>query len=258
MDQFNKNLLPKSWVLAEFRDISQYIQRGKSPKYAEVSDYPVINQKCIRWNGIDHSFLKYLDPYETGKWASERFLQVGDILWNSTGTGTIGRASIYQGNLKNAVVDSHVTIVRTTNNYVIPEYVFYFIMSPYVQKNIEKMQSGSTNQVELGRTDIEQTIIPIAPLSEQKRIVEKIEQLFSELDNGLEKLQKALGPIKSCHFLENIHALRQSVLKKAFSGSLVAQNLHDDQSAMVLLEAMKKEKEGKSTKKRFKTLVAVS
>ncbi len=124
------------------------------------------------------------------KWSQERYLQPGDILWNSTGTGTIGRASIYKGNIENAVADSHVTIIRVFKNQILPEFVFYFIMSPYVQKNIENMQSGSTNQVELGRAEIEATKIPLPPFNEQKRIVAKIEELFSELDQGLENLQK--------------------------------------------------------------------
>ncbi len=50
---------------SKFKDIAAYIQRGKSPKYAVHSNFPVINQKCIRWHGIDLEFLKYLDPNES-------------------------------------------------------------------------------------------------------------------------------------------------------------------------------------------------
>jgi type I restriction enzyme S subunit len=233
-NHFKNQSLPNGWEESQFKDIAAYIQRGKSPKYAVHSNFPVINQKCIRWHGIDLEFLKYLDPNESHKWSQERYLQPGDILWNSTGTGTIGRASIYKGSIENAVADSHVTIIRVFKNQILPEFVFYFIMSPYVQKNIENMQSGSTNQVELGRAEIEATKIPLPPFNEQKRIVAKIEELFSELDQGLENIQKALGTIKSCHLLNKVHALRQSILKKAFSGELVPQDPIDEPASTLL------------------------
>ena len=210
-DHFKNQSLPNGWEESQFKDIAAYIQRGKSPKYAVHSNFPVINQKCIRWHGIDLEFLKYLDPNESHKWSQERYLQPGDILWNSTGTGTIGRASIYKGNIENAVADSHVTIIRLPTHQILPEYVFYFIMSPYVQKNIESMQSGSTDQVELGKTVIEETKIPLPPFAEQKRIVAKIEELFSEIDKGVENLLKTQDLLK---------AYRQSILKNAFEGKL--------------------------------------
>lgn len=208
----NKNILPTSWSETSFAEITLYIQRGKSPKYVEHSELPVINQKCIRWNGIQKEHLKYIHPNQIEKWTPERYLQDGDILWNSTGTGTIGRACLYNEKLfKQVVVDSHVTIVRTYKNHVISQYVFYFIMSPSIQKEIEKMQSGSTNQVELGKTVISNTRVPIAPLNEQKRIVDKIEKLFSDLDAAEANLKKVQNLIKT---------YRQSVLKAAVTGEL--------------------------------------
>jgi len=92
-----------------------------------------------------------------------------------------------------------------------PEYVFYYVMSPYIQKEIENMQAGSTNQVELGLSVILSKLIPIAPFNEQKRIVDKIERLFSNLDEGealLKQVQKQLA------------TYRQSVLKAAVTGEL--------------------------------------
>lgn len=214
MDQFNENSLPKGWTLTRFKDLALYIQRGKSPKYTTHSKFPIVNQKCIRWDGINVEFLKYLDPNYSNGWSAERFLCQGDILWNSTGTGTIGRAAIYKGNIENAITDSHVTIIRLPTHLVVPEYVSYFIMSPYVQKNIENMQTGSTDQVELSKTVIEETIIPLPPFSEQKRIVAKIEGLFAEIDKGTRKLLKTLELLK---------AYRQSLLKSAFEGTLTVE-----------------------------------
>jgi type I restriction enzyme, S subunit len=86
--------LPNGWINTKIEDIAEYVQRGKSPKYIDKSDLPVINQKCIRWSGVDPRYLKFIHPDQWDSWTSERFLREGDILWNSTGTGTIGRAAL--------------------------------------------------------------------------------------------------------------------------------------------------------------------
>ena len=54
--------LPTGWELVEIRDVTEYVQRGKSPKYTDKSELPVINQKCVRWGGVDQAYLKFIHP----------------------------------------------------------------------------------------------------------------------------------------------------------------------------------------------------
>lgn len=231
--------LPENWEMTTFENVSSYVQRGKSPVYAEKSDLPVINQKCIRWNKVELEHLKFIDPSQWPKLSAERFLQINDILWNSTGTGTIGRATLYKGlfGYSKAVADSHVTIIRVPQQCIVPQFVFYYVMSPYVQKKIEDMQTGSTNQVELGREVIINIPIPLAPLNEQKRIVSKVEELFSDLDGAEAALKKAQRLIEK---------YRQSVLKAAVTGELTkdwrAKNKNKLEPANKLLERILKER----------------
>lgn len=104
---FSGNLYKATeWDTVLFNDICTYIQRGKSPRYIDYSTLPVINQKCIRWNELQTQYLKYIDPAQFDTWTRERHVKPMDILWNSTGTGTIGRAYLYRGTeIKDAVVD---------------------------------------------------------------------------------------------------------------------------------------------------------
>ena len=204
--------LPGGWAETTIKEIAEYVQRGKSPKYIEKSKLPVINQKCIRWSGIDTKYLKFIHPDQWDSWASERFLCEGDILWNSTGTGTIGRAALYkhlQG-YKRVVADSHVTIVRA-NKACNTSFLHYFIRSSLVQSKIEDMQSGSTNQVELSRGQVLNTEIPLAPLNEQKRIVDKLDRLLTKVDACRERCDRTPLILKR---------FRQSVLAAATSGAL--------------------------------------
>jgi|GEM_PF-1495123 len=190
--------IPRGWAATTIGDLCAYIQRGKSPKYIAKSELPVINQKCIRWDELQAEHVKFIDPVQWDKWAEERYLRKGDILWNSTGTGTIGRA--FHCNVlpfRKCVVDSHVTILRC-NPDIDSRFLYFFIRSPAVQSKIEDMQTGSTNQVELGKKVIEATPIPLAPLNEQRRIVSKIDELFSDIEAGeraLKRARTALEPL---------------------------------------------------------------
>lgn len=208
-----------NWNNYFFSDLCTYIRRGKSPKYTNQSTLPVINQKCIRWNELQTQYLKFIDPIQFKSWTKERHLQPKDILWNSTGTGTIGRAYLYKGEeLSDAVVDSHVTILRADPVKVLPHFLFLYIQSPFVQQKIEKMQSGSTNQVELARKEIQNISIPLPSLPEQKAIVEKIEKAFACANNTQAAISAALEQAKQ---------LKQSILKRAFEGRLVPQDPND-------------------------------
>ena len=94
---------------------------------------------------------------------------------------------------QNIVADSHVTVVRTLGN--ISDYIYLVIRSPYIQKGLESTASGTTNQIELNTSTVLQTKIPLPPIEEQKRIVEKVNQLFSMIDT-LQTLQGKLQRTK--------------------------------------------------------------
>lgn len=205
--------LPKGWVETTIADITTYVQRGKGPKYsADQNDFPVINQKAIRWFGIQAEHLKYVREDMWNSYTEERFIKPGDILWNSTGTGTIGRACLLNANeaAKAKVVDSHVTILRT-NQAVEPRYLFNWIKSPKIQFDIESLSTGTTNQVELSKAKVLATIIPLAPLNEQIRIADKLDSILAKVDQAQARLEKIP------HILKRY---RQSVLAAATSGEL--------------------------------------
>ena len=181
--------LPRNWEWIRLGKISEYIQRGKGPSYSDVEEVPVISQKCIQWSGFNKAAVKFIDPSTLEKYQKERFIRTGDLLWNSTGTGTIGRINIYRDELNEfakVVVDSHVSVVRL--NGVCNEYVLSFLMNPSVQSHIEENASGTTNQIELNTSTVINQIIPLPPLAEQWRIVARIHQLMARCDE-LEKLR---------------------------------------------------------------------
>ena len=174
--------IPNSWSWVRLNDICSYIQRGKSPKYSPIKKYPVVAQKCNQWSGFSIDKAQFIDPDTLSSYGEERILQNGDLMWNSTGLGTLGRMAIYWQTLNPyelAVVDSHVTVIRVMKKFVLPQYLYYYFTSHTVQSVIEKKSDGSTKQKELATATVKNYMVPIPPLMEQRRIISKIKQLAS-------------------------------------------------------------------------------
>ena len=174
--------IPATWQWVRLDDICSYIQRGKSPKYSPIKKYPVIAQKCNQWAGFCIDKAQFIDPNSLPSYVEERLLQDGDLMWNSTGLGTLGRMAIYKSALNPyelAVADSHVTVIRPLKAYVLSQYLYYYFASDTVQSVIEDKSAGSTKQKELSTTTVKNYLVPIPPYREQQRIVEKIKTVTS-------------------------------------------------------------------------------
>ena len=185
--------------------------------------YPVFAQKCnLKDGGISLEQARFLDPSTICKWSEEYKLKTGDVLVNSTGTGTVGRTRLFhEGYLKNypfVVPDSHVSVIRTTSE-VKSEFVFAYISSQLIQQYLEDNLAGSTNQKELYIGVLSDLSFPLPPLAEQHRIVAEIERWFSLVDiieNGKSDLQTTIKQTKS------------KILDLAIHGKLVPQDPNDE------------------------------
>ena len=230
--------IPDSWEWVCLEQICEYIQRGKSPKYSPIKKYPVIAQKCNQWSGFSIEKAQFIAPETIEAYSPERFLRDRDLLWNSTGLGTLGRMAIYKNELNPygiAVADSHVTVIRLSA-LVLPEFFFLYFANPSVQSVIEEQADGTTKQKELSRNTVRSYWTPLPPLAEQKRIVAKIEELVPHL----EEYSQAETRIKKLN-TEFPELLKKSILQWAIQGKLVPQN-PDDEPASVLLERIRAEK----------------
>ena len=135
---------PDEWENVTLEDITALVSRGITPKYADDTDQIVINQKCVRNHMIDLSLARTHTP----KVINEKWLRFGDLLINSTGDGTLGRAAQVWFQPKNLTVDSHVTIARPAKENLIFYIGLWGILH---EKEIESLHTGSTGQTELPR-----------------------------------------------------------------------------------------------------------
>lgn len=190
----------EDWQMVTLEDITSLVTRGIAPKYSDESDQIVINQKCIRDHMLDLSPARKHLP----KKINEKWLKKGDLLINSTGQGTLGRAAQIWFDPVNMTVDSHVTIVRPKNEKLIYYIGIWGILH---EREIESLHTGSTGQTELPRDR-----------------VKGLELLLPD-ENALDQFNSVVKPITEfiiSNQNENIRLadLRDSLLPKLMSGEI--------------------------------------
>ena len=221
--------VPEGWEWVTIGKLCSFLSRGKSPKYSEERKYPVFAQKCNLYDGdISLEQARFLDPETISKWSDEYKLIDGDILVNSTGTGTVGRTRLFHsdilGDYPFVVPDSHVSVVRTLEE-IESKFVLAFLSSDYGQTYIEDNLAGSTNQKELYIGILENMQFPLPPHEEQLRIVTAVDKWFAlidTIDQGKVDLQTAIKQTKS------------KILDLAIHGKLVPQDPNDEPGSELL------------------------
>ena len=180
--------------------LTSLVSRGITPKYADDSAQIVLNQKCIRDHYIDASLGRRHEP----KVVNEKWLQYGDLLINSTGEGTLGRAAQVWFVPESMTVDSHITIVRPQNQLL----VFYVgLWGISHEREIEALHTGSTGQTELPRERL------------------KAMELRLPDDDTLTRFNAVIAPIVSLIITnqqENVRlaSVRDTLLPKLMSGEI--------------------------------------
>ncbi len=180
--------IPNSWEWTNLSFLAlKEIKRGKTPRYVEKSNILVFAQKCnLKKGGIDYGLSQYLDETILLKYDKAEYLHRGDIVINSTGTGTLGRVGYINTESDLPIVtDSHITTIRVTT-YIRSDYVYIFLKA--VQPLLENSGEGSTNQKELKPYTLKNIIVPVPPLEEQIRIsqcVFRSNKFISHIESSL-------------------------------------------------------------------------
>lgn len=187
--------LPENWVLNKLGDFVHY-QKGKKPKTlskikSHLYSIPYINIKAFE-RGI-------IDEYTNGD--GSVFCEDKDFLmvWDGARSGFVGRAS------KGALGSTLVKIQFPGINL---DYAYFYLQSKFIDINSRAKGSGIPH---VDPHLVWNYLFPLPPLAEQLRIVAKIEELFNDLNKGIEILKTAK---------EQLKVYRQAVLKYAFEGRL--------------------------------------
>jgi len=196
--------IPDSWERCRLGNVSSKIGSGSTPKGSNYSEkgVPFFRSQNIYNNGLVYSDIKYISD-ETHKKMSGTKVLPEDILLNITG-GSMGRCAYVPKDFDDANLSQHVCIIRPI--LLNPIFVHNLVLSPVFQDMIFSSTTGAGREG-LPKNNLEQFVIPIIPLEEQKEIVKKIESLFKICD----ELKTQIDSSK-----KNSELLMQAVLKEAF------------------------------------------
>lgn len=181
-----------SWRSKPLGEVCQFINRGVSPAYLDGGGVAVLNQKCVRDHTVNFDLGRRHDA-AVKKVTPERFVRAGDVLVNSTGTGTLGRvAQLREDPREPTTVDSHVTIVRPVEGLFCPEFFGYALVA--IEEQIQAGGEGCGGQTELSRTKLAEGYHVSFPdnLSEQRRIVAILDEAFEGIATAKANTEKGL------------------------------------------------------------------
>ena len=216
--------LPESWEWSRFSSAFIINPRNNLPDNTEVSFVPMpLIQEAYANN----------HTYEERLWRSIKsgFTHFAD---NDIGVAKItpcfeNKKSVVFKNLKNGygAGTTELHIIRTISDYIYPEYVLWNLKTDSFITNGINAFSGAVGQKRIGCYFIENSLIPIPPTHEQKRIIDCISLAFIYID----KIDKSKESLK-----EDINVIKSKILDLAIRGKLVPQN-PDDEPASFFLNA---------------------
>lgn len=209
--------IPNNWKWLKVKDVGKLV-RGNGIKRTETID---IGIQCIRYGEIytnySYSFKNSIS-FVSEKLANNcKNVMTGDILLTLTGENEydIAKATAYLG--ENRLVAGGDLAIFTNHNQN-PLYLSYYFASPFAIK--QKAKTAKGNIIVHTSTDkIGDYFIPVPPIEEQQRIVDKIEELFAKLDE-LKPIEEELEVLKN-NFSSD---MRNSILNEAYTGMLTTQD----------------------------------
>ena len=219
--------LPDGWTWVTVGKIAQKIHYGYTesatddpigPKFLRITD---IQNSSVNWDSVPYCQIDEIKQ-------QQYLLKENDLVFARTGA-TVGKSFLIQGSIPDAVFASYlirIVLEKEINAKFV--YTFFQSQSYWMQIHQGKVGSGQPN---VNAKILSQITLPLPPLPEQQAIVSEVESRLSVADE-VEKTVTAE--------LKRAEQLRQSILKKAFSGKLVPQDPNDE-SASVLLEQIKAE-----------------
>ncbi|MCK0166966.1 restriction endonuclease subunit S [Jannaschia sp. S6380] len=200
--------LPSDWCATSVAALSEPLRYGYTassnaeadgPKFLRITD---IQDGRVIWSGVPRC--------EIGDDKLEQFLlSAGDLVFARTG-GTVGKSFLIRDTPEPAVFASYLIKVSPAAG-IEPTYLYWFFQSLSYWEQIGLKKGGlqgNVNAKTLGSIEL-----PLCPTNEQRRIVEKIEALYEEIDAGVESLRTARV---------KLGLYRKSLLKSAFEGRLTA------------------------------------
>lgn len=201
--------MKKDWVECILDDVLIRMSNGSSAKqFNEKVGFPISRIETI-WNEtIDLNRVKYIK--ESSEEIIEKYgLLKNDILFSHINSNShLGKTAIYKNQTKVLIHGINLLLLRPSS-LINAGFLLFQLRYIKIQGLFIKVAQQAVNQSSINQRKLKAFALNLPPLPIQRAIVSKIEELFSDLDNGIGNLKKAQ---------EQLKVYRQAVLKKAFEG----------------------------------------
>lgn len=208
----DKDNLPDGWAIAKLDDIIIRMTNGANVnQYKEKIGLPISRIETISKETIDLTRVKYTkedDPTFIEKYK----LRNGDILFSHINSDShLGKTALFKLEKEVTLIHGINLLLLRPTPEILPEIINYQIKNLRAQGRFSAIAQKAVNQSSINQAKLKSFEIVIPPSNEQKRIINKIEELLTDLDKGIEYLKTTKQQLK---------VYRQAVLKRAFEGKL--------------------------------------
>jgi type I restriction enzyme S subunit len=226
--------LPEGWAWCRLGSTNVDVSDGPFGSNLKSSDYVDNGVRVIRLENIGAlKFIEDKESYVTDakyELLKNHTVSSGDIVFSSFITENV-RVALVPQSITKAINKADCFCIRLYGETLSNGYTVMFLSIRWVFKQLEAQIHG-VGRPRINTTQLKDLPVPVCNSEEQKVIIEKLESCLSEVDQLDQTITTAL---------QQAEALRQSILKKAFSGQLVPQD-PSDEPASVLLERIRVEK----------------
>jgi type I restriction enzyme S subunit len=227
--------VPRNWIWCSYDSVAD-VRDGThdSPQYIDEG-YPLITSKNLKNGGLTFEKIKYISEEDHKKISVRSKVDEGDILFAMI--GTIGNPVLIE-RITDEFSIKNVALFKPNKELIRSKYLNYLLLEKSNMDRLLKKSKGSTQKfIALGK--IRDHMIPVPPLPEQQRIVNRIESLF-------EKIDKAEALINEAR--EGFEKRKEAILAKAFRGELT-EKWREEHNQVPLSEQQIDELKSKMTKK---------
>lgn len=226
--------LPEGWVWGRLGYMTCAVEYGTAAKSSETGKVAVLRMGNIQNSRFDWQDLVYTDDEaEIAKYS----LRHNDVLFNRTNSPElVGKTAIYKSE-RPALFAGYLIRINQIESIAKAQFVNLFLASHVAKQHGNKVKTDGVNQSNINGEKLVNYPFPYCHTFEQDAVVAVLDEKLSNLD----QLEKTIADS-----LQQAEALRQSILKKAFSGQLVPQD-PDDEPASVLLERIRTERAAQET-----------
>ena len=200
---------------SEYKSITNYFSiSGGLTKNSNRNNFsikmPYLRVANVYYNFLDLEEIKYIGVKETE--IEQTLLKPNDLLFVE-GNGSksqIGRVAIWDGSIENCLHQNHI-IKGRPNGLMLPKYALYYLISNSGRQQILKVASSTSGLYTLSTNKVRNLEVPYCSIEKQKDTINLIESRLSVCKNIERTVDEAL---------QQVEAMRQSILKKAFEGEL--------------------------------------